>query len=90
MHAVLAEDGLHLEHVIVCGWHDGYNQDLARAKPERPFPGEMLRQDGDEALEAAVDGAVNHNGAGTARSELFGICDFWFGVRLGARCLFFF
>ena len=87
MHAVLAEDGLHLEHVVICGWHDRYNQDLTRAEPEWPFSSKVLSQDRDEALEAAINGAVNHHRAGTARCELSDVIDFWLGVWLGKRCL---
>ena len=42
---------------------------MARGQPEGPFPAEVLSEDGDEALERALDGAMNHNRAGTAGGD---------------------
>jgi hypothetical protein len=42
---VALEDLLHLLSIIVDRGHDGHNQDLARAHPERPLAGKVLSQD---------------------------------------------
>ena len=83
VHALVAEDGLHLEHVVVGSRHDGHDEDLARTEPEGPFAGEVFGQDGDEALETAIDGSVDHYGSSAARAELFGECSRLFGFGVG-------
>jgi hypothetical protein len=47
-------------------------------EPEGPLAAEVLGQNGDEALEGAVDGAVDHDGAGTAGSQLAAVVAFVF------------
>ena len=74
VHALVAEDGLHLEHVVIGRRHDGDDEDLARTEPEGPLSGKVFGQDGDEALETAVDGTVDHDRSGTAGAELFRVC----------------
>lgn len=62
----LIENLLDLAGVVIDSRHDGDNEDLARAKPEWPFSGKVLREDTKHAFHAAKNGTVNHDGAGVA------------------------
>ena len=64
---------LDLLDILLCAAHHGYHEDLAGRKPEGPFAGEVLGEDGDEALETADDGAVDHHGAGHAQRKRIGV-----------------
>jgi len=64
--ATVVELLLHLLRVAVDGGHDGDDEHLARAQPEGPLAGKVLREDTDHALEAAQHRSVDHDGTGVA------------------------
>eukprot|EP00760_Papus_ankaliazontas_P030251 PhM_4_TR468/c1_g1_i2/m.80221 len=63
------EEAVHLARVLKLRLRDGHDDDLAGREPEGPLAAEVLRQDGDAALERAEDGAVDHDGARVAGLE---------------------
>mmetsp|Transcript_18040 Transcript_18040/g.39406 ORF Transcript_18040/g.39406 Transcript_18040/m.39406 type:complete len:245 (+) Transcript_18040:158-892(+) len=64
MEARLPAHRLHRQRVLGGVVGDGHDHDLAGGEPEGPFPGEVLGEDGDHALHAAHDGAVDDHGLG--------------------------
>lgn len=70
---IAAENRLQLLDVVVDSRHDGHNQNLTRADPERPLATEVLNQNSKETLETADDSTVDDNRAGTARTRLVGL-----------------
>jgi hypothetical protein len=74
---VRAELLLELLAVVVGAGHDGDDEDLAGREPEGPLTAEVLGENGDEALEGAVDGTVDHDRTGAAGGELAAVAAFF-------------
>jgi len=67
--ARLLEDSRNLLGIVEEAHADGDDKDLARRQPEGPLAGEVLAQNGREALDRASHGAVDHDRASAARGQ---------------------